>query len=426
MDHSAPAHQKDYEKICAHAELYSEGSDSLRACNHVNDELCDSPTRPGSALSEDDVGNLEPSLRHLRNQWEAQAQELLNQQPSSQSLKSFLRQVPWHAFQTSKNTSRKPKDPENPDQTKEPAYVIFGTYSHGGVVGVTRVTKECPWMCRAVMQVMNSMCAGERMTSVCVSCNIQSPPHRDSYNNEHSMNNVVPLVRPRAGGELWISGGQVSGKKAVVRCGATELEGAKTPLSKVIRFDARKWHATMPWQGDRVVMIGYSLKGAQKLTQEARSLMKRRGMRLPYRLPHLQNNPSPRQAFQEDSRCYHAQSSFESHHVGREDDQGRASEATPDAGRDSPSWLDQGTACLETRRDLRGERDDALRARCREDGEQVQDQSGVAGAPDRTPGVLHQAPELRSAEEFHAQVPHGKTRFRPRKATTWGLGSTPS
>ena len=65
MDHSAPAHQKDCEKICAHAELYSEGSDSLRACNHVNDELCDSPTRPGSALSEDDVGNLEPSLRRL-------------------------------------------------------------------------------------------------------------------------------------------------------------------------------------------------------------------------------------------------------------------------------------------------------------------------------------------------------------------------
>ena len=160
----------------------------------MSDELCDSPTRPGSAHSEDDVGTLEPSLRRLRNQWEAKAQQLLNQQSSNQSLKSFLRQVPWHAFQTSKNTSRKPKDPENPDQSREPAYVIFGTYSHGGVVGVTRVTKECPWMCRAVMQVMNSMCAGERMTSVCVSCNIQSPPHRDSYNTEHSMNTVVPLA----------------------------------------------------------------------------------------------------------------------------------------------------------------------------------------------------------------------------------------
>ena len=168
MDQSAQAHQKDSEKNCVCAAVYSEGSDSLRAHEHVACWSHDSQTQPGSAQRPLTVGDLEPSRSKLRHQWEEQAHELMNQQPSTQALKNFLRQVPWQAFQTSLNTSREPERNLNPEQTKEPAYVIFGTYSHGGVVGITKVTRDYPWLSRAVMQMMRGLCGGERMTSVCV------------------------------------------------------------------------------------------------------------------------------------------------------------------------------------------------------------------------------------------------------------------
>ena len=408
MDQSAQSHQKDSEKNCLCAAVYSEGSDSLRAHEHVVCWSHDSQTQPGSAQRPLTVGDLEPSRSKLRHQWEEQAHELMNQQPSPQALKNFLRQVPWQAFQMSLNTSREPERNLNPEQTKEPAYVIFGTYSHGGVVGITKVTRDYPWLSRAVMQMMRGLGGGERMTSVCVSCNVQSPPHRDVYNLENSRNTVVPLIRPRQGGELWVSGNQMSGEACRMQCGSDLLPGNKIKLNKTVHFDAKQWHATTPWVGDRIVLIGYSLNGAQKLQKDSRDLLRRRGFPLPYRMPYKTSlRPQPK-ASQEDSACYTTHRFPESLDVGRETLQERASEATPGAGGNPAGGLDQGTAGLSLGGVVRGGRDGPFRAGRSQDGEQVQDQGSSTGVTDGTLGVLHEAPELRSVEKLHAQVPHGE------------------
>ena len=201
---------------------------------------------------------------------EREARALWMNSSSTQVIANFLKRVPWHEFDRDNQSRGFVRElPHN--STLRPAYVVFGSFMHGGIVGVTKVTRDFPYLARLVINHMRSQRPEFQGTSVCVSCNVQSSPHRDSYNLESTENTVIPLVLPETGGEVWMQcedDAQVDDQQMqVMQCGHTTVQGHLKAIQKGVVLCPQRWHATAPWTGDRVVMIGYSIGGLRKLDE---------------------------------------------------------------------------------------------------------------------------------------------------------------
>ena len=287
---------------------------------------------------------------------------------------------------------------------------------HGGIVGVTKVTRDFPYLARLVINHMRSQKPEFQGTSVCVSCNVQSSPHRDSYNLESTENTVIPLVLPETGGEVWMQcedDAQVNDQPMqVMQCGHTAVQGYLKPIQKGVVLCPQRWHATAPWTGDRVVMIGYSIGGLRKLSLQARRLLHKCGMPLP-RLPNgTQRNPAlPSQPPKTHlgrqsspgvcSKPNHAQRLLDKEgHAGTSSQSGRESALVVDQGPvvSSPSGAD----CRD-----RSHLDGGHRARCGEEDQCVQEEDRSTGSLDPVRGGVHNLPNHGCLEEQDLSPPHG-------------------
>ena len=132
MAFGAEDHQKE-KVMTAPAVMYSEDSlcsDDARNAVYVLSRQ-ERESGPQSTLKYS-------SQRHKQG-IELQAKQMWCNQAPRHEVVRFLRQVPWHIMQAS-SESRPTQICQAPQSTKVPAYVIFGAFMHGGVVGVTRVT----------------------------------------------------------------------------------------------------------------------------------------------------------------------------------------------------------------------------------------------------------------------------------------------
>ncbi|CAE7222038.1 GIP [Symbiodinium sp. CCMP2456] len=146
-----------------------------------------------------------------------------------------------------------------------------GVYRHGGVLGVRNSPKEFPYSTRLVNQFIRGV-LGESATWSTFSLhrNLSVKRHRDSHNARDELSYLIPISDFRQGG-LWTQAGVdevvdddevvvVDGKRGSVKPLQSE-EGSK----KVISFNPRQWHATMPWTGDRLVLAVYKVRGLNKI-----------------------------------------------------------------------------------------------------------------------------------------------------------------
>ena len=203
------------------------------------------------------------SSRHWdKQEVEDHARSLVQRQATATELKRFLRSVPWHLLDASPAslTASSPTD-----TLKEPAYLTFGSFRHGGVQGITRVSKEFPWVTQALTRVLRLTDPQHPFTTVAISCNTSAPPHRDVHNLSGTSNLVVPLNYPSNGGEVWSADkAHPHQREHVVECNRQPLVGALNPLKCPMYLNPRSWHCTMPWEGNRVILIGFSLKTAER------------------------------------------------------------------------------------------------------------------------------------------------------------------
>ncbi|CAE7906865.1 unnamed protein product [Symbiodinium sp. KB8] len=80
----------------------------------------------------------------------------------------------------------------------------FGVYRHGGTVGWMMGSREFPSLTKVLTRLVTELCPEAAFTSVLVSCNTSKAMHRDSNNDVHTMNYVIPISVPERGGELWV------------------------------------------------------------------------------------------------------------------------------------------------------------------------------------------------------------------------------
>ena len=133
--------------------------------------------------------------------------------------------------------------------------VIFGAYTHGGCHGITRPTYRRPQLVRLLNRYVSQVAPRAEYSALAVSTGVQLDWHRDCHNLLDSINWVIPLGRFQGGEIRVLLEGQSQDEADLHEHSGFRLDVAQGPVS----FNARRRHCVLPFTGDRVVLVGYTL-----------------------------------------------------------------------------------------------------------------------------------------------------------------------
>ncbi|CAE7203434.1 unnamed protein product [Symbiodinium sp. CCMP2592] len=164
----------------------------------------------------------------------------------------------------------KPREPPHTAKSEELPYpqgaFYAGMYRKGnGISGLRKSCREFPLSVAAINAFMARAVPTASYNAFAILDNVASPAHRD-LQNEPVASHVLALSA-FAGGGIWVQ----CPRGAVCR----RVAGVNTP-GKVLSLDkgpvqldaASSLHSTEPWQGDRVILSCYTLKGYDLLTSD--------------------------------------------------------------------------------------------------------------------------------------------------------------
>ncbi|CAE6946874.1 SLC24A2 [Symbiodinium sp. CCMP2592] len=149
-------------------------------------------------------------------------------------------------------------------------------------VGLRRNCKAFPSTTKILARILRHAHPGHEFTSLLLSVDNQTALHADSQ-NAFIPNLVVPLNR-FSGGGIWV---QSDDGKERLTVDGQELLGTTLDLGLgPVRFQARaQKHLTLSWEGRRIVLIGYSVQGGEKLDDSEKVVLQSLGFALPSQYP---------------------------------------------------------------------------------------------------------------------------------------------
>ena len=95
-----------------------------------------------------------------------------------------------------------------------------------------------------------------------MSRNVSAAPHRDKFNHAASQNLCLPCSEFQ-GGEIFIE--DTAGSHQLQPSGPT---GHVLQTTSALQFSPRRLHATLPWAGDRLILIAYHIGMSARLSVE--------------------------------------------------------------------------------------------------------------------------------------------------------------
>ena len=131
-----------------------------------------------------------------------------------------------------------------------------GAFSRGGLCGLRAACRTHPQAVQVFTSLLRQNFPGRVFGSLGVFVNIQTAMHRDSRNAAHP--NLLLALSKFAGGQVWCqdSAGTVSRVVQGVPTQGVLLDVGSSPQL----LDAHNcFHCTEPWDGSRVVLIGFSV-----------------------------------------------------------------------------------------------------------------------------------------------------------------------
>ena len=132
-------------------------------------------------------------------------------------------------------------------------------------MGQTRAVHSYPLSTLLLSRIIQSCAPDCRFSSISLTRNLLSSMHRDSFNSRLTPNILIPLSHFQQGG-LWIE--DAAGDVAL---GLSGPLGRAVPLQRPYTvFRPHQRHATFPWRGDRLVLIGYHIGQASRLSNQDR------------------------------------------------------------------------------------------------------------------------------------------------------------
>ena len=130
-----------------------------------------------------------------------------------------------------------------------------GVFRHGGAIGLHKATRLFPLSVQAINRFLKDIEPTFEFCSVALNMNVMASAHRDS--NNASPSNLVVGLSAFTGGAIWVQSEtgadslQVNGQNLLGRI-------ADLSLGPQIIEAKSSIHATLPWQGDRLVLIAFS------------------------------------------------------------------------------------------------------------------------------------------------------------------------
>ena len=149
----------------------------------------------------------------------------------------------------------------------------FGRWCHGGMHGLTTLSKTHPWLTRLMTDMVAKDKPGFEFTAITVTEDTAFLPHRDKFNQPKSLNYARGLSR-FSGGEIWIHDPAAQEDQSCVwrqvKAGGDLLPGRLLEVSQTsTTFNGRdNLHGTEAFSGHRVMLLAFSPKGIDKAPQE--------------------------------------------------------------------------------------------------------------------------------------------------------------
>ncbi|CAE7577689.1 RE1 [Symbiodinium sp. CCMP2456] len=161
-----------------------------------------------------------------------------------------------------------------------------GCYTHGGVCGIMKLTRQLPNVTAYLVKAAKEMTGNGNFGSVAVVETVSMAPHRDSHNQEGTLNTVTALT-DFSNGQVWAEKKEVDYSHGDVwretRPGQWK-RGVLHELApgKAVSFPPGQWHQTEPWEGRRVVLLTYTPR-LTHLSEENEKELRGLGFDLPPR-----------------------------------------------------------------------------------------------------------------------------------------------
>ncbi|CAE7440197.1 unnamed protein product [Symbiodinium sp. CCMP2592] len=158
-----------------------------------------------------------------------------------------------------------------------------GAYVFGGEAGAMTNVGTYPLLTRLLAATVNARCSGLPFSTVTLSSNLQTGLHKDSHNHPMLSNIVIPITRWEFGGALWIEDDSGNIMHEGMRGRTLDV----TP--PYVLFNAHRAHCTMPWVGNRCVLIAYHIRDGWRLSDDC--LHRLRAMGFPIWTGHVTEDP---------------------------------------------------------------------------------------------------------------------------------------
>ena len=175
------------------------------------------------------------------------------------------------------------------DFTEDKAYSTYGMFTHGGVIGVTRSTKDT----EALVRYLNNfgkanLPANATWSSISVTKNIATTVHRDS-NNLKGTHNYSASTGQKSGGQLWLEESDIDEKKANGekyiwrrdRNGVWVPGKTHNTTDTFVEFNPFLRHGSCDWSGDRWCLTYHTVRGLPQCGPEIKKYLRNCGFRLP-------------------------------------------------------------------------------------------------------------------------------------------------
>lgn len=142
-----------------------------------------------------------------------------------------------------------------------------GAWSRGPLIGLTSTAKSLPFTTALLANIVKGVDLNFKFSAVTFALNVLSRPHKDLQNDPCHDNLLLPCS-DWEDGQLWLQ--DDAGEVALTADGPN---GRLHSLIAPFRFNPRVMHATMPWRGDRLVLIGYHSQHTCRLSDADRELL---------------------------------------------------------------------------------------------------------------------------------------------------------
>ncbi|CAE7443123.1 Cacna1h [Symbiodinium natans] len=201
---------------------------------------------------------------------EALAREArLRERFDKNSCENIVMEVAAKAAAETRANSRWPQQP--------PFRILLGAYSHGAFSGVTRSSLKFPELNRFLNSYLRHWLPGLSWSSISLTVNGKTGPHRDHHNLKNSTNYIHGLGNFDKGG-VWLEGQPPCGYTAVKRQlpNGSMVTGFVVPLNgQFVAFDPSCTHATQAWTGCRISITAFTTRLLPRMSTEDLSQLKK-------------------------------------------------------------------------------------------------------------------------------------------------------